>query len=168
MAPPFSSRLLSPSLALLAVLFVVVGLLVVWPEPWDDARPLVTLERASSSPRQAFDAPLAGVDGLAQPLSVTPLLEDGVPRGLVLGPVHAGSLFARMGLQEGDVLLSFHDLGALDAPQWVAHVERAGRPLRVEYAAAHDAPERHASARARSAPLSPSPFSRRAADLGED
>lgn len=123
---------LPPSLAVLAVLFVAVGLLSVWPEPWDE--PVVTTTApVSAPPARTFSAALRGVSAMQQPVTMTPLFEDGVPRGLSLGSVFEGSLFAHMGLQEGDVLLSFHDLGAKDAPLLVAHIERGGRPMRVEY-----------------------------------
>lgn len=130
---PVAPRFLPPSLAILAVLFVAVGLVSVWPEPWDDDSELTRGRAPVTAPRISFSAALGGVEAMEQPLTVTPLFENGVPRGLSLGAVHDGSLFAHMGLQEGDLLLSFHDLGAKDAPHLVAHVERDGRPLRVEY-----------------------------------
>lgn len=133
-------KLLPPSLAILAVVGVALGLVSVWPEPWEETR-VPPAERAPVA--MSFSAPVAGVSGLAQPLVVTPVLDGGVPRGLLLGAVHEGSLFARMGLQENDVLLGFHDLGVPGAPQLVAHLERRGKPMRVEYSV---------SARATSAP----------------
>jgi hypothetical protein len=129
-------RLLPPSLAVLAALYVVVGALWVWPESWEASAPVsAPLGPSSAAPALLSAAPGAG-DDLSQPLEVTPVFAGGVPKGLLLGAVREGSLFARMGLIEGDVLLSFHDLGELGAPQLVAHVERRGRPMRVEYSMA--------------------------------
>lgn len=147
------SAFLPPSLAVLAVLFVAVGLLSVWPEPWDE-QVVTTSAPESAPPARVFSAQLHGVAAMQQPVTMTPLFEGGVPRGLALGSVFEGSLFAHMGLQEGDVLLSFHDLGAKDAPLLVAHIERGGRPMRVEYSV---------SAHATSAPPVSSPLSLRAA-----
>lgn len=146
MSLPVSPRLVTPALALGAVLLVGSGFASVWPAPLGEALVVVEEERAPLA-RPAFAAPLSGVGALEQPVTMTPLVEDGVPRGLLLGPVHEGSLFAHMGLMEGDVLLGFHDLGALDEPLFVAHIERGGRPMRVEYSV----PARNSS-RATSAP----------------
>lgn len=145
MRPFLPPRFVTPALALAAVLVVVTGFVAVWPEPYGEvsltagAPPLAVV-------RPALAPPLDGVDALRQPVTITPVVEDGVPRGLLLGAVHEGSLFARMGLVEGDVLLGFHDLGALDAPLFVAHIERAGRPMRVEYSVPARAPARATSA----------------------
>lgn len=147
--------LVTPALALGAVLLVGTGFVSVWPAPLDDAPALLeegavtdgTRGAEAPVPRPGFAPPLADVPALEQPVTMTPVVEDGVPRGLQLGPVHEGSLFARMGLVEGDLLLGFHDLGALDTPLFVAHIERAGRAMRVEYSV----PARD-SARATSAP----------------
>lgn len=144
-----SPALLTPALALGAVLLLGAGFVSVWPEP---ALELPVVEEATApaaaatATRAPLAAPLPGVDALEQPVSMTPVVENGVPRGMLLGAVHEGSLFARMGLVEGDVLLGFHDLGALDAPLFVAHIERAGRPMRVEYSVPARAPARATSA----------------------
>lgn len=139
------SHLVTPALALGAVLLVGTGFVSVWPAPVGEEL-VVDEEAPAPVARPAFAAAIPGVDALEQPVTMTPIVEDGLPRGLLLGAVHDGSLFARMGLVEGDVLLGFHDLGALDAPLFVAHIERAGRPMRVEYSVPARAPARDTSA----------------------
>lgn len=146
-------RLVTPALALGAVLLVGTGFVSVWPAPSEDALVLLEdapvtrpLQASALSPRPALAPRIDGVDALEQPVTLTPIVEGGVPRGLLLGPVHEGSLLAHMGLVEGDVLLGFHDLGALDAPRFVAHIERDGRAMRVEYSVPAPAPARATSA----------------------
>lgn len=126
-------KLLPPSLAVLATLLVALGALLVWPsEEADIALP----ERPQSEHELAPAPPLAGDPGaFAGPVTLTPVVERGRPAGFSLGEVARGSLFERMGLRAGDVLMSFNDLGDGDVPHLVVHLERAGRPMRLEYAA---------------------------------
>jgi hypothetical protein len=123
-------RLLPLSLAVLATLFVAFGTAMVWPQ--EEATPpfMATAAEADAQPV----APLQGDPGaILAPVTLTPVLERGVPSGFSLGKVAPGSLFQHMGLQEGDVLISFNDLGDGAAPHLVVHMERAGRPMRLEY-----------------------------------
>lgn len=54
--------------------------------------------------RAELDDAIANIDKLYTQIRATPHFKDGVPDGLKLSSIRAGSIFAKLGLQRGDIL----------------------------------------------------------------
>lgn len=95
-------------------------------------------ERASTPPRVTPTLP--GVAALSQSLRLTPVLDGDRVTGFAIAGVREGSLWQRMGLNDGDQIQdlyefsSFHRTDHLEHHELIVNFVRAGEPLRVEYA----------------------------------
>jgi hypothetical protein len=122
----------------LAIVAVVgVAALIAWLLPDALGTRTYVAAPAAESPAPAPVLELApaldGTEPLEQPITLRPRLAGGIPDGFFVDEVREGSLFARMGLQAGDVMQSLHQLPEGELIRWVVHLERDGRPLRLSY-----------------------------------
>jgi general secretion pathway protein C len=96
--------------------------------------------------RQEVSAMLANPSDLLMQARVAPSFVDGQPRGFKLFAIRPGSLYARIGLRNGDTLRRINGLSLESAEQGLAayaqlrealridlDVERDGQPLRYTY-----------------------------------
>jgi general secretion pathway protein C len=96
--------------------------------------------------RQDVSAMLANPSDILMQARVVPTFVDGQPRGFKLLSIRPGSLYARIGLQNGDTLRRINGLSLESADQGLAayaqlreapridlDVERNGQPLRYTY-----------------------------------
>ncbi len=96
--------------------------------------------------RKELDVALANPNDLLMQARVVPAIRDGAPQGFKMFSIRPGSLYSRIGLQNGDVLLRINglSLGSVergleafqtlrDASRIELELERNGQPMRLTY-----------------------------------
>lgn len=114
---------------------------------WDDMKPNVA---AAPIPSNAVEALLASYD-IVQPARVVPALEAGKPAGIKLFSIQPTSVYAKLGLENGDVIRRVNGLELSgpesakaaqeqlkDATELRLDVRRRGKPLRLDFTISAD------------------------------